>query len=326
MHGWLQSSEHSRVGETTRRCPSWCTHVHAPLREEVGDGLWHGPAPTIGDRIAEAWVLGPRVARSARVDVHDGWAVRTAMPVTIELLGRGHRGEDLERFALKGRVLARIRHHNALRMVGRGVDRGQPFIVLERVEGRTLVGAEPWPIARALEVLQGVFDGLQAIHRAGVVHGDLHDGSVVACGDGRVVLGTLGCASPSCACRPWILPGRSARATAYLAPELMIGGAATIASDVYALAAFVYEIVTGTPPFGGTRAEIVDAALHGSAPPPSSLRVDLPRALDVALLRGLDRRIESRTPSVAALRHQLRDALRNGLPTTSPSALVAVAA
>src|SRR5579884_1778214 len=106
---------------------------------------------------------------------------------------------------------------------------------------------------------------------------------------------------------------------AYMAPE-QCEGQSVPASDQYALAVMVYELLIGRPPFQGNAMQIMYAHVHVPPHPPSGLNPHLPAALDGVLLRALAKKPEDRYPSISAFAIAFQQALQ-GVDTSSPLSL-----
>jgi serine/threonine protein kinase len=169
-------------------------------------------------------------------------------------------------------------HPNIARLVDLGdTPAGPPFMVMAWAEGESLASR----IARsgamdesdAVEIVTRLLDALSYAHDRGIVHGDVKSANVLVAGEGHAVVVTLidwGLAR--------FLAEPAARATdfvagtpGYMSPEVLRGDPAGINSDVYAAGVILYELLTGSAPFGtGTGSEIAQRQLHGEIEPPSA--------------------------------------------------------
>lgn len=178
--------------------------------------------------------------------------------VAIKLLRRGMASEDvLSRFSRERRILARLEHPHIARLIdGGAADDGRPYFVMELVEGEPITA---WCRARSatvddrLRLLLDCCDALAAAHRNLVVHRDLKPSNVLVTSAAEVKLLDFGIAK-------LLGPddtGEAASETrtelrlltpAYAAPEQILGEPVTTATDVWALGALAYELLTGTLP------------------------------------------------------------------------------
>ena len=128
-------------------------------------------------------------------------------------------------------------------------------------------------MAVTLEIVADVAAGLTALHRNGLVHRDVKPSNVLL-DDGRALLTDFGLAKGA-ALTVLTRPGQLVSTPQYLAPELLEGGDASAASDLYALGCVAFECLTGRPPFTGTVLEVSLAHLDDDPPDPRELRPDL---------------------------------------------------
>ncbi len=152
------------------------------------------------------------------------------------------------------------------------------------------------------EALARVADGLAYLHAHGVVHGDLKPSNILMDNDGLPRVIDLGLAAQVDA------PDPGFRGTlGYAAPELLQGGLLSPASDIYALGAVAYQVITGSRPF-----EASDPAAQAVLPlqtlptPPSAFVPELPQQLGELVLRMLARATESRPPDAGLVAAALR--------------------
>ncbi|HET6818478.1 MAG TPA: serine/threonine-protein kinase [Mycobacteriales bacterium] len=169
-----------------------------------------------------------------------------------------------ERTLREARTAARLDHPCAVRVFDVCDDNEQPFIVMERLVGRTLsdIVKNDGPVspARAAEIGMCLVDALSAAHAAGIVHRDVKPGNVVVGEDGRVTLTDFGIAST--AGDPSITStGLLLGSPAYIAPERARGGRPEPASDYWSLGATLYTAVEGHPPFDKPEAVATLAAV-----------------------------------------------------------------
>src|SRR3954454_15260656 len=169
-----------------------------------------------------------------------------------------------ERTLREARTAARLDHPCAVRVFDVCEDEQQPFIVMERLDGRTLCDptkkSGPLAPARAADIGVCLLDALQAAHTAGIVHRDVKPGNVIVGDDGRVTLTDFGIASTAgdaSSTSTGLLVG----SPAYIAPERARGGPPEPPSDLWSLGATLYTAVEGRPPFDKPEAVATLAAV-----------------------------------------------------------------
>jgi eukaryotic-like serine/threonine-protein kinase len=210
------------------------------------------------------------------------------------------------RFQREGRIAASVSHPNIVEVVEAGEADGMPFLASRLVEGRTLVERlEEGPLGEAelVRMVAELAAALDVLHERGLVHRDVKPANVIVRGDGTALLADFGLARGA---DDTVLtqPGRVSGTVDYLAPELVRGGAATPASDVYALGCLAYECLSGGPPFASR--SVPEAILAHLESPPEPL--DSP--LSHAVLQALAKDPADRPPTAAAYALMLRVSLR----------------
>ncbi len=215
---------------------------------------------------------------------------------------------------------ARVMHRNVAPVLGHGrLSDGRPFVLMELYQGRTLGSIVrqdgPLPLVRAIDIVDQVLAGLDAVHAAGIVHRDLTPENVFVetndTGSDRVVLIDFGFAH-----EPGVdqgdgvtLDSRGALVgtMGFMSPEQMMRGRAiTTRSDLFVAAVLLYFAVSGKLPFRG--ASDVDVAISFLRRSPIPLRLEhrnLPRALDVVLERALAKHPDARFANAAEMRAAL---------------------
>jgi len=226
-----------------------------------------------------------------------------------------------QRFAAEARAMARVSHPNVVQIHALGEHGGVPFFVMEFVEGQNL---EQWLIGPgqpaapdlALRILDGMCDGVAAIHAAGTVHRDLKPTNILLDAELRPRIADLGLAVL------WREDQPNKRefvgTPAYMAPEIVFGDqfdpAHRSSADIYSLGCIAYELVTGEAPFFalGGAAETLLQHVTKEVRVPSSVCARSSPELDHAILRALAKDPTNRTPTVDALRRDFA-AARRGL-------------
>jgi serine/threonine protein kinase len=182
------------------------------------------------------------------------------------------------RFEAEARMGACVVHPNVVAVYDIGVERDMPFVVMECTSGTTLadeIACGPLRVERTLTVIRQVLDGIAAAHDRGVLHRNVKPTNVLAVDDGRVKVGDFGIAWPD---------DHGPSTDAYLAPERIEGGPASVRSDLYSVGVMAYEALTGLR--------------HGPFRPLRSLRDDVPAAVAHVVTRAMARLPEDRYASV----------------------------
>ncbi len=249
--------------------------------------------------------------------------------VAIKTLTAGLGDEELaefkRRFFREARTAGRVSHPNVVTIYDVGEADGTPFIAMEYVEGRTLravLDAEgPLPAEHATRIAAQVAAGLAAAHKLLIVHRDVKPANIMIAPGAPVKLMDFGIAK---------LPDGTKTQTGlilgsptYVAPEQVIGGAVDGRSDIFSLGVVLYEMLTGTVPFGGAAVgALLYKVLNEAHPPPSAHNTRVPAVFERILARALAKHPDDRYPDAAELGRDLRD--WRTLPRPTPEELAAL--
>jgi len=276
--------------------------------------------------LAGRYRLDSRIAVGGMGEVWRGTDTVLSRPVAVKLLRTEYAQypETLARFRSEGRHAGSLSHPAIARIYDYGEDAAGAsgpelaYLVMELVDGPSLtevLGRGALAARQVMDVVAQAAAGLDAAHRADLVHRDIKPGNLLLGPDGQVKITDFGIAHAA-GSAPITVSGALLGTPAYLAPERVAGEAATAASDLYSLGIVAWECLAGKPPFTGTPVEV--AVAHRDRPLPS-----LPGALPadvaglVAELTAKDPRTRPRSAAEVARRAgQLRDAMdsRSTLP------------
>jgi serine/threonine-protein kinase len=238
-------------------------------------------------------------------------------------LGGSARKNEVQRFRAERQILAGLQHPNIARLLDGGVtDDGQPYLVMEYVEGQSIdryCDAHRLPVDARLRLFRTVCEAVQQAHRQGIVHRDLKPGNILVTGEGTVKLLDFGIAEVLDEERapPITLPvtrtGVPLMTPEYAAPEQVSGDEIAATTDVYQLGAVLYELLTGRRlfEFESYRPSEVERTIREERPEKPSDAVARRRAErgedDDASTRGGPRKVgQARGTSVASLKATLR--------------------
>ncbi len=257
----------------------------------------------LGDRYRLTRPLG--VGASAHVFVAEDVNLRRRVAIKILHAGLAADEPFRRRFQAEARVAAGLRHPNILRVYDWGYDAGDPYLVMELLEGGSLRalldrGYLLSP-AQAAHVGADVARALDYAHRRGLVHRDIKPANLIFDDEGRITVADFGLAR-ALAEASWTEPTGAVVGTArYAAPEAVRGESLDSRADVYALALVLTEATTGSVPFAADttlatllgRLERPIAAPAGTGPLGPALEaagtIDPSARLDaIGLARALD--------------------------------------
>lgn len=251
-----------------------------------------------GDAVGR-WVLGEVLGRGASATVFAARHAELNRSAALKVLhhGAAFSSDARTRFLREGRAAASMTHAHAVAVYDVAVHQGVPYLVMERIEGETLsallLREGKLPIARAVDLFLPIADALCAAHRVGIVHRDVKPANIAIVRDReaeRPVLLDFGAARLLLEQDSDLTKSRAVLGTpAYMAPEQALAArSATPASDQFALAAVLLEMVSASLPYSGSRwTECFAAAVRGEVQDVSSVAPDLPREFARALSRAL---------------------------------------
>ncbi|MGE3818911.1 MAG: protein kinase [Isosphaeraceae bacterium] len=233
----------------------------------------------------------------------------------------------VERFRREVKVAARLSHRNVVAALDAERAEGAHFLVMEYVEGisldRVVAGHGPLPVGHACAYVRQAARGLQHAHERGTSHRDVKPQNLMLTSAGLIKIldfglakfvadtvvevsgasGEIGAPSVDGLTRT----GSALGTPAYMAPEQAADASqCDVRSDLYSLGATLFFLLTGRPPFDRATPEALwRAHREEPAPPPSSIRQDVPPELDAIVARLLAKRPEDRYATPAELAEAL---------------------
>jgi serine/threonine protein kinase len=246
--------------------------------------------------------------------------------VKVLRLERGHEVSAQElsaRFRNEARAVARLNHPAIVTIFD--YDDQDPvgaYIVMEYVNGCALdeyVKQRPeLHLEDAVSAMQQVLAGLGYAHRQGVIHRDIKPSNLLVTREGVVKVTDFGIAKivgPRSQTQSGLIVGTPQ----YMAPEQYRGGLVDHRCDIHSAGAVLYELLTGTPPFKGTAAEVMYKVCHEVPKPVSSVNPALPKVFDRVVSKALDKVAANRYASAGEFQEDLRTSWE-ALSSKAPSA------
>jgi len=212
----------------------------------------------------------------------------------------------VDRFRREAQTAANLNHPNIVQIFDWGID-DEPYFVMEYIEGNTLTsiisGNRFVGLNDILYIGSQVANGLKEAHKRGLVHRDIKPGNIMITPDGKVKVTDFGIVSLQNEESDITKTGAVLGTASYISPEQAQGKPVSFESDLYSLGTVLYELIAGKPPFTGD-SPIATATKHLTDKPEklSNLRKDIPKALENAILKLLEKRPSDRFKSAEDLR------------------------
>ncbi len=291
-----------------------------------------------GTVIAGRFRIERRIGAGAMAFVYEAVHLELRQKVALKFLNDAYRADQdaASRFVREARAQFSLRSEHVGRVfdVGR-TESGQPFIVMELLEGQSLKEVlderERLGVDEALSILEQVCEGVGEAHALGIVHRDLKPGNIFVTKDPKNPNGAplvkvldFGLAKA----REHASEGSLTAADMligtprYMAPEQFAhAGMVGAATDVWALGIVLYRMVTGDLPFDGPHPLAIAQRIRSEDPvPPTRLRPDLPEPVSALILKCLARDPVKRFANATELGHALASLARPSMAPVSPRA------
>jgi non-specific serine/threonine protein kinase len=268
-----------------------------------------------------AYRLEELVAHGGMGSIYRARDERLGRVVALKVLAPGLAADPAfrRRFLEESRIAAGLDHPHVIPIYEAGEAEGLLFIAMRYVEGAdlgtVLARERRLAPARAIGLLRGIADALDAAHARGLVHRDVKPENIlvtVGGGPEHAYLADFGLSRERGGDRGLTQSGQFAGSIDYAAPEQIRGEPVEAPIDVYSLACVAFTCLTGTPPFASP-SEIATLFGHLNEPPPALAEHDGSLArFDPAIRRGLAKRPIDRPATAAALIEALADGLPGG--------------
>jgi beta-lactam-binding protein with PASTA domain len=263
-----------------------------------------------GTLFADRYRLERKLGSGGMADVWLAEDQELGRHVAVKILHERYATDEqfVERFRREATHAAGLSHPNIVSIYDRGVASGSYYIVMEYVEGRTLkeliVTRGPCPVPVAISYTRQILAALRYAHKNGIIHRDIKPHNVIVDREGRVKVADFGIARAGAS--EMTEAGSIVGTAQYLSPEQARGAPVDESSDLYSTGIVLYELLTGTVPFTGeTPVEIAMKHLSQTPEAPSARRAEIPRDLDLVVLRALAKEPRDRYRSAADLDRDL---------------------
>jgi serine/threonine protein kinase/tetratricopeptide (TPR) repeat protein len=274
--------------------------------------------PLVGKAVAHYEILA-RLGGGGMGVVYKARDTRLGRVVALKFLPQqwSHDQDAKQRFVREAQAASATDHRNicTIHDIATAGD-GQLFIVMAYYEGQTLkqrLEAGALPIEEALDIATQVAEGLARAHAQRVVHRDIKPGNLILAEDGVRIL-DFGLATFADALQLTVV-GSTLGTAAYMSPEQVRGEAADARTDVWAVGAVLYQMLTGHVPFRGAYAEAIAYAIRNETP--GSVRAErpeVPEEVEQLVFRALHKEPAVRFASGRELARALRQVRGQTLP------------
>ena len=282
-----------------------------------------------GDEFA-GYEIMTRIGSGGMATVYQAYHRRLDRHVAIKILHETFVRDDsfLERFEREARIIARLEHPHIVPIYDYAEFEGQPYIVMKFIEGGTLKRRaikEGIALDDLVNMMSMLADALTYAHEKGVLHRDIKPSNILIDERELPYISDFGLARIAQVGDSTISHDMMLGTPFYISPEQGRGERdLTPATDVYAFAVILYELLAGQVPFGGDTAyAIVHEHIYTPPTPPSQINAELTPALDDVLLRALAKEPSQRYQTAITLMHDLKLALAESGVTRLPPLHVA---
>ena len=275
-----------------------------------------GDDALVGRILDGRYEIGERIARGGMASVFRAVDQRLDREVAVKVMhtGLGDDGQFTDRFVREARAAAKLNHRNVVSVFDQGRDGDITYLVMEYVPGRTLRDVmrdeAPMSALRTMQVCEQVLIALSAAHAAKIIHRDVKPENVLITPEGDVKVADFGLAR-AVSSATTATGGTLIGTVSYLAPEIVLHDGADARSDVYAVGAMMYEMLTGAKPHSGdSPIQVAYKHVHEDISAPSHLQPELPDYVDALVARATVRDRDQRSTDARVLLQQVRTVRR----------------
>ncbi|HEX7901270.1 MAG TPA: protein kinase [Planctomycetota bacterium] len=279
-------------------------------------------APFANDpsRVLNQYILVKQIGKGGMGAVFKAWDRKLTRWIAIKFLLAGEE-EDVARFQREAKLAARLRHPNIAPIyeVGEAPSTqagtaARYFLAMEYIDGTSLASALSWPLNELLDIFMKVAQGVEAAHKAGVIHRDLKPQNVMLTSDKWPYVMDFGLAKAMQAESSLSVSGAVMGTPAYMPPEQAQGQLDQVdaQSDVYSLGATMYAVLSKKQPFTGqTPMEVLMKVCREEPIAPRKQNPELPEEVERIVLKAMAKEKNDRYASSGALAEDIKRYLSN---------------
>jgi eukaryotic-like serine/threonine-protein kinase len=313
--------------------------------DELAAEFLETEAPEAQGKARDAWLppgekIGPYVIleflrAGGMGEVYRARDTRLDRVVAIKFLPHAFAADPaaLDRFQREARAASALNHPRICTIHDVGDHQGQPYFVMEFLEGQSLrdrISGEPVPTAELLDLALQIADALGAAHAKRIVHRDIKPANIFITVGGQIKILDFGLAKfgrephrtavrisendETVTAMTRTLPGSVMGTLAYLSPEQARGEEVDHRTDIFSFGVVLYQLATGQPAFRGeTSAALIGSILHETPVRPSAKNPEIPGGLDRIVLKALEKDRKVRFQSAGELLEDLEEFRRTSM-------------
>lgn len=230
-------------------------------------------------------------------------ALKVLMPMD------GNREESSKRFEIEARAISLLQHQNIVSIFDYGEEFDHPFFAMQYVDGvdlgKRICEKKPMTYLEIIDIAKQICRGLRYAHEKNVIHRDIKPQNILIDGNGVALLSDFGIAKVF-QYSSITVTGMAVGTPEYMSPEQAEGRSLDAQTDMYSLGVVMYEMVTKRPPFTGDNpVAIAYKQVHELPVPPSVRRKDIPKRLELIILKALKKDKKDRYRSIEEMLENL---------------------
>ena len=267
----------------------------------------------IGDKIDDRYRIISRIATGGMADVYEANDLVLKRIVSLKVMKEELLRDpaNLARFQKETEAAASLVHPNIVRVYGRGMIEGRPYMSNEYIKGQTvrekLNFAVTLSLSQACDIMLQLASGLAFVHKNGLVHRDIKPDNLFCMPDGTIKISDFGI---SCKIGEK-QDGDAIQGTVYYcAPEVLMGEPASPANDIYSMGVVFFELLTGKVPFeGDSLSDVAMKQMKKRFPEPSKILPTIPASIDKIIIDATRKRVSERYPTAEKMREEILKAM-----------------